>query len=142
MKGTSISTVAALVAATFAMPFLPVQAQVLRGAASQPPRDDDGVTSAPVATPPYLDFVNATNAPTSAPTAPAASKWADGAVCVMGATCNHCQNPATYWPGQAATACGAEPCWPYGTRCWAAITCQQCCHGYSWKWTDFMTSCN
>jgi hypothetical protein len=154
MKVTSIPTVATLVAAMLAMASLPVRAQghVRRGTASPSPPpphplgdDDHGMPAAPVE-PTYSNFVNATNVPTSAPTSAAppaaANTWADGTACVVGATCDRCKNPATYWNGLQATACGAEPCWPYGTRCWAVTTCQQCCHGYSWKWTGMFTSCN
>jgi hypothetical protein len=65
-----------------------------------------------------------------------------GTVCSLGTTCNTCAEPATYWLSKLATACGTEGCWTRRTVCAAGTTCNNCCGGYSWKWDQFITSCD
>jgi hypothetical protein len=72
----------------------------------------------------------------SEPTNPA------GTICALGTTCNTCAEPATYWYSKATTACGKEGCWPRRTICAAGTTCNMCCGSYSWKWDQFITSCD
>ena len=50
----------------------------------------------------------------------------DGTLCLLGSSCQRCQNPATYWYGPAFTACGNEPGYADGTTCLPGFSCQKC----------------
>ena len=88
--------------------------------------------NAPRPPPPTTPQAPPPAAPVPSPTAASApSQWPDGARCVMGTTCNYCQNMATYWPSLGLTACGTQPSssvptWPDGTRCAMGTTCNNC----------------
>ena len=55
----------------------------------------------------------------------------DGTVCdgLTFKTCANCHNPATWWPGKVAYACGTEPKWEDGTVC---LDCTGCKNSATW----------
>jgi len=63
-----------------------------------------------------------------------ARRYPDGTTCLMGTSCNACQNSATWWSAAFMTKCGKEPCWGGGTVCGAGTTCGSCCSGAHCPW--------
>lgn len=67
-------------------------------------------------------------------------KLADGTQCLLGATCNFCQNPATYWYSKSFFACGTEPKWEDGKLC-VGSTCNACKNPATFWVSKSFTAC-